>query len=317
MRCLWLEDGRLQLRTDVQAPIPGGDDVLVRVSRAGICGTDIALAEGLYAFNGILGHEFVGVVSDGPERLLGRRVVGEVNIACARCAFCLRGMKKHCVQRKALGIRSHNGAFAEYLVLPADNLHLVPETISDDAAVFTEPLAAALDVVEQVEISESERVLVVGDGRLGQLVCRVLALTGARVDVVGRHPRKLEKLAGIAAGAFVEGEFRARDYDVAVECSGKAGGLRVALDSIRSRGTLVLKSTFAYAAKIDMGKIVVEEIRIIGSRCGPFEKALALLESGRVDPLSLIDERYSLDDALRAFERSRKSGMLKLLIDVG
>lgn len=312
--CLWLQDGRLTLRTDLPAPVPAAGEVLVRVTRAGICGTDLALIDGMYGFRGIPGHEFVGVATGGPHGIRGRRVVGEINIGCGACPACRRGDRKHCDRRKALGIRNHHGAFAEYLVVPAENIHLVPDGLSDDAASFTEPLAAALDVLDKFDIELANRILVIGDGKLGQLVCRVLALTPAVVDVAGHHAEKLERLSGFAARTYINDDFEPASYDVVVECSGNATGLSGALAALRPRGTLIIKSTFSGAAAVDASRIVVDELRMTGSRCGPFRNALLLLEQGRVDPIPLIDARYALDDAVEAIAHSRKDGVLKVLL---
>lgn len=317
MKCLWLSSGALALRTDVAPPAPAAGEVAVRVLRAGICSTDAALIDGMYGFNGIPGHEFVGIATSGPSRLRGRRVVGEINIACGVCPACRRGARKHCRRRKALGIRNHHGAFAEHLVLPLENIYLVPDGVSDDAAVFTEPLAAALDVLEQIRLDPRDRVLVVGDGKLGQLVCRVLALTGARVDVAGRHSNKLARLDGIVNEIFCGPEFARGGYDVVIDCAGNPTGLAAGLDALRPRGTLVIKSTFPFNAEVDTSRVVVDELRLVGSRCGPFDKALSLLDQGRVDPLPLIDARYRLDDAVDAIKHSRERDVLKVLIDPG
>lgn len=316
MKALYLENGALRL-TKVAAPRAESGEALIEVLTAGICGTDAALVAGMYEFTGIPGHEFVGRVAAGPRVFQGQRVVGEINVACGRCEMCAAGWKKHCFHRTALGIRGRHGAFAEFLTLPLENLHRLPPGISDDAAVFTEPLAAALDVLAHTDIQKADRILVVGDGKLGQLVCRVLALEGARFDVIGRHRRKLEHLEGTAFQIIHGKAPPVAYYDVAVECSGNPAGLSTAMSALRPRGTLVLKSTSPCAAMPAAGKLVVDEIRLVGSRCGPFERALELLASGSVEVESLIDARYGLDDGVEAFERSRQSGVLKVLLDIG
>jgi threonine dehydrogenase-like Zn-dependent dehydrogenase len=317
VKALWLEDGALRLLDNLAVPEPGPGDALVRVITAGVCSTDTALMEGMYGFTGVPGHEFVGVVESGPAKLCGRRVVGEINIACGACSACQAGQRKHCESRSALGIRGHHGAFAEFLVLPAQNLHPVPDGVSTEAAAFTEPLAAALDVFERADVLETDRVLVVGDGKLAQLVCRVLALAGADVDVLGRHRRKLDRLEGIVATRFHDGSVKAGAYDLAVECTGSPSGLITALQSLRPRGTLVMKSTYPELAAVDGTRIVVDELRLVGSRCGPFTKALDLLENRQVDPTPLIDARYPLADAVEALRRSGERDVLKVLIDAG
>jgi len=215
--------------------------VRVRVLRAGVCGTDLALVDALYPFEGVPGHEFVGVVEEVPEFLQGRRVVGEINAACGHCPECLAGLAKHCRARTALGIRGRDGAFAEYLQLPAANLHPVPDGVSTDAAVFTEPLAAALDIVERLAPNPGERVLVVGVGRLGQLVCRALSASGTPVVALGRNPDKLARLEGIVAETLEAEDVEPRSFAMAVECTGDPSGLPIALGALRAQGTLVLK----------------------------------------------------------------------------
>jgi 2-desacetyl-2-hydroxyethyl bacteriochlorophyllide A dehydrogenase len=315
VKALWLDNGALRLAT-VARPEPQSGEVLVKVLKAGICGTDAALLGGMYEFSGIPGHEFVGKVAIGPGNLVGQRVVGEINVACGECSACLSGLGKHCSRRTALGIRGRNGAFAEFLALPLRNLHRVPPRISDDTAVFTEPLAAALDVLEHIDVKGCDRILVVGDGKLAQLVCRVLALEGAGVDVVGRHRRKLERLEG-ASRIFHAKPPPTRVYDVAVDCSGNPAALSAALHALRPRGTVVMKSTCATAATLDAAKLVVDELRLVGSRCGPFQPALELLAAGRVNPEPLVDGHYALEASMEALEHSRQPGVLKILLDIG
>ena len=316
MKALWLQEGRLRLRDDVGLSPGASHEACVRVVAAGVCGTDLALVDGLYPFEGVPGHEFVGIVEDGPGSLTGRRVVGEINAACGHCPECAAGTAKHCRARTALGIRGRNGAFAEYLQLPADNLHPVPDGVSTDAAVFTEPLAAALDIVERYPPDAGERVLVVGAGRLGQLVCRVLVASGAEVVVVGRNADKLARLEGIVAETTDAGTVEPRSFAMAVECTGNPAGLPVAIRALRPQGTLVLKSTYPEPLKIDMAPVVVDELRLVGSRCGPFDAALRLLEERRVDVESLIDARFPLTKGIEAFACSRRPGVLKVIVDV-
>jgi len=314
MKGLWLENQNLTLRRDLPLPEPPTGEALVRVLRAGICNTDLELLRGYYPYQGVLGHEFVGVVERGPDRLLNRRVVGEINAACGRCRFCNSGQPTHCENRTVLGIVNRNGAFAEYLTLPAANLHAIPESVPTDAATFTEPLAAALEIQEQVRISEGDRVLVIGDGKLGQLVAQTLALTGCDLLAIGRHREKLANLEarGIAVGfadLATPGQF-----DLAVECTGNPEGFAIARRSLRPRGTLVLKSTYAGDLTFDASSLVVDEITLIGSRCGPFAPALDLLARDRVDVQSLIQAHYPLEDGLAAFDRAQTKGTLKVLL---
>lgn len=316
VRALWLEARRLRLRDDVPVPDPPAGEALVRVIRAGICNTDLELTRGYYPFTGVPGHEFVGVVERGPDALVGRRTVGEINAVCGRCRACTRGRRSHCERRTVLGIVNRHGAFAEYLTLPIENLHPVPESVATDAAVFTEPLAAALEIQEQLAIGPGQRVLVVGDGKLGQLVAQTLGLTGCALTAVGRHDAKLALLAarGITTGP-PDGVERAA-FDVAVECTGNPEGFAVAQRAVRPRGTLVLKSTYAGALTFDASAVVVNELTLVGSRCGPFPPALRLLAERRVAVEPLIHARYPLTQALVAFDHAQRPGVLKVLVDV-
>ena len=314
MKGLWLEQQQLQLRADLPTPEPAEGEALVRVLCAGICNTDLELLRGYYPYAGIIGHEFVGIVEQGPASLINQRVVGEINATCGHCRYCQRDQPTHCENRTVLGIVNRNGAFADYLSLPVKNLHRVPDQVPTEAATFTEPLAAALEIQEQVEIAASAKVLVVGDGKLGQLVAQTLALTGCDLLMVGRHPEKLAMLAdrGIKTG-FADA-VNNRTYDVAVDCTGNPDGFAIALSALRPRGTLVLKSTYAGKLTVDASAIVVDEITIVGSRCGPFPAALDLLAQGQVDVQSLIQARYPLSAGLVAFEHAQQRGTLKVLI---
>jgi len=314
MRGLWLESGRLGLRDDI--PEPAGDrEVRVRVTKAGICSTDTALVNGLYPFTGVIGHEFVGVVENGLHDLNGKRVVGDINAACGNCKFCQDGMEKHCEKRTVLGIVGRDGAFAEYLSLPAKNLYTVPDSVTDDAAVFTEPLAAALEILEQIDMRSGDQVLVIGPGKLGQLIARVLHATGASVTVMGRSPEKLARLADLDVRK-ISSDSEATGFDIAVECTGNQEGFATALTALKPKGTLVLKSTYPGALTFDATPVVVDEIRIVGSRCGPFDKALKAMADGGIDPTGLIDARYALADGLAAFEHHARAGVLKVMLEM-
>ena len=285
----------------------------MRVLAAGICNTDLELVRGYYPYTGVPGHEFAGeVVSDGA--LAGRRVVGEINAVCGDCAACRAGRRSHCERRTVLGIVGRNGAFAEHLVLPVENLHPIPDGISTEAAVFTEPLAAALEIQEQVTVGPGMRVLVVGDGKLGQLVAQTLALTGCDLRVAGRHEGKLDLLRRRGIETVAADAIPAAAFDLAVECTGNPAGFGVVQRALRPRGTLVLKSTYADRLTLDASAVVVNELTLVGSRCGPFPKALALLAAGAVDVAPLVTARYPLDRALRAFDRARAPGTLKVLL---
>ncbi|MCX7592731.1 MAG: alcohol dehydrogenase catalytic domain-containing protein [Fischerella sp.] len=316
MKGLWLENKQLQLRTDIPIPEPPSGEALVRVLCAGICNTDLELTRGYYPYNGILGHEFVGVVEQGPLHLLKRRVVGEINAVCGQCRFCRSGNSTHCENRTVLGIVNRNGAFADYLCLPVENLHPVPEHVSTEVATFTEPVAAALEIQQQVTLRPDDRVLVVGDGKLGQLVAQTLALTGCDLLVIGRHRDKLANLEarGIKTG-FADAVTN-RTFDISVECTGNAQGFAIARYALRPRGTLVLKSTYAGKLSLDASSLVVDEIALVGSRCGPFPPALALLAEGKVDVQPLIHARYPLSEGLAAFAHAQTKGVLKVLLEM-
>lgn len=300
MRALWLEDRHLRLRDDLPRPANAGE-ALIRVLLAGICNTDIELTRGYYPFTGVPGHEFVGIVEDGPEPWQRKRVVGEINVACGSCEACRAGRRTHCENRTVLGIKARDGAFADYLTLPVENLHVVPDEITNEEAVFTEPLAAALEIQEQVRVTADDRVLVVGDGKLGQLIAQTLALTGCRLTVVGRS----------SAPPHSE------TFDVAVECTGNPDGFAIARQALRPRGTLVMKSTYAGNLTMNASSLVVDEITLVGSRCGPFPPALRLLAARAVDVQPLIHATYALEDAVTAFDQAQRRGALKVLVRMG
>ena len=316
MNGLWLADRTLSIKSDLPIPDLKPGEALVKVLRAGVCNTDLELMRGYYPYVGILGHEFVGVVEAGSELLMGQRVVGEINASCGQCEFCRRGIKTHCVDRTVLGIVNHHGAFAEYLALPIENLHCVPDEVSTDAATFTEPLAAALEILEQINITPNHRVVVIGDGKLGQLVAQAIATTNCDLLAIGRHSSKLQLLeqCGIAVG-FTDG-IQSRSYDIAIECTGNPDGFAIALDALKPRGTLVMKSTYAGNLSLDASRIVVDELQLIGSRCGPFAPALALLAQHKVQVLPMIQARFPLVDGLAAFDRASVKGTLKILLDI-
>jgi len=317
MKALWLENNQLQLRSDVPIPEPLPGEALVRVVRAGICNTDLELLRGYYPYTGILGHEFVGVVEQGPKQLVGVRVVGEINAVCGECRFCRSGQPTHCENRTVLGIVNRNGAFAEYLTLPIANLHPVPDNVPTDVATFTEPVAAALEIQQQVLVRPDDRVLVVGDGKLGQLVAQTLALTGCDLLVVGRHRNKLDYLAARGITTGLADVVTDRAFDLSVECTGNPEGFAIARRALRPRGTLVLKSTYAGHLTFDASSLVVDEITLIGSRCGPFPQALQVISQEQVDVKYLIQSHYPLDEAIAAFDRAQERGILKVLLEIG
>ncbi len=316
MRAL-VYDGELRLVEDYPRPVPPPGEALVRVQLAGICNTDLEIVRGYMGFQGVLGHEFVGVVEEcADESLVGQRVVGEINCYCGECPTCRAGAPTHCPNRTTLGIWGRDGALADYLSLPVANLHPVPEAVSDEAAVFVEPLAAALEILEQVQVKPTDRVVVLGDGKLGLLVAQVLGLTGCDLIVGGRHKEKLGILKRRGIDARLAGELPAEKADVVVDCTGHPSGFAAARGLVKPRGTLVLKSTFHGDVGVNLSTLVVDEITLVGSRCGPFAPALRLLERGLVDVESLISATYPLDAGLAAFERAQEKGTLKVILDV-
>ena len=316
MKGLWLENQHLELRNDIPIPAIASDEALVRVLRAGICNTDLELLRGYYPYQGVLGHEFVGIVEQGPANLLNQRVVGEINATCGNCHYCLTGQATNCENRTVLGIVNRNGAFAEYLALPVKNLYPVPDSVSTDAATFTEPIAAALEIQEQVTITPQMKVLVVGDGKLCQLVAQTLALTGCDLLAIGRHAEKLANLTAQNIPTGFAEDVTDRSFDIAVECTGNPDGFAIARRALRPRGILVLKSTYANQLSLDISSIVVDEITLIGSRCGPFSKALKLLAENKIEVHNLIQARYYLDEGLAAFKHAQKRGVLKVLLEI-
>ena len=314
MRALKL-NGVLEYLNNVPVPEADRDQALLRMIRAGICNTDLELAKGYMNFSGILGHEFVAMVEDGPHEWIGKRVVGEINVADGECEFCQRGIPSQCSNRVTVGIDRHDGAFADYMALSSTNLHVVPDNVTDDEAVFVEPLAAALQVLEAVHISPRDRVIVVGIGKLGSLVAQVLRLTGA--DVVGlvRREKQTRLLEKWGIPYAVREDLQDRSAQVVVDCTGTSDGFATSLDLVKPRGTIVLKSTYTGIPQADLTRIAVDEVRVIGSRCGPFDAALRLLDAGIVDVLSLIDARYPIEQSMEALEHAAQNGMLKVLLD--
>jgi threonine dehydrogenase-like Zn-dependent dehydrogenase len=313
MRALWLENNKISLR-DVSQPRKT-TEALIKIRKAGICSTDLELVKGYYPYTGILGHEFVGEVIEAEDASwIGQHVVGEINVVCNQCEQCLNGRSTHCENRTVLGIVNRDGTFAEFTNLPIPNLHRVPDSVPDEMAVFTEPLAAALEIQQQIQIRPADRVLLVGAGRLGQLIAQTLALTGCDLCVVARHAHQRNLLAARAIRVITEEEIQPWRWDVVVEATGSPAGFSLARQAVRPRGTLVLKSTYKGGLNVNFSAIVVDEINIIGSRCGPFEPALRLMESRQVDPTVLIADEFKLHDALKAFERAAEPGVLKVLV---
>jgi 2-desacetyl-2-hydroxyethyl bacteriochlorophyllide A dehydrogenase len=315
MRALVYRDSQLRFVPDAPLPQPNGDQLLLKIRQAGICNTDLEIVRGYMGFSGIPGHEFVAEVVEGASDWKGKRVVGEINAACRECDTCRRGVPSQCPHRTTVGIFNHDGAFADYMVLTVQNLYAVPESVSDSAAVFVEPLAAALQVIEAVHISPRDRVVLIGAGKLGMLVAQVLKLTGADLVVAVRRERQAKLLHQWGIRSVQRVELRDREAQVVVDCTGVPEGFADALNLVQPRGTIVLKSTYHGLPAADLTRVVVDEIRVVGSRCGPFDAALRLLENGQVDVESLIDARYPFEDALAAFEHAERAGVLKVLLE--
>jgi threonine dehydrogenase-like Zn-dependent dehydrogenase len=332
MRAIVCRGTELVLEHDYPHPTPVAGEALIRVMQVGICNTDLEIIRGYMDFQGVLGHEFVGVVEEiygdttlkQYRHLIGQRVVGEINAACHHtdCFYCKQDIPTHCPNRTVLGIVNRNGVFADYVMLPVENLHIVPENVSDEEAVFVEPLAANFEILEQAHLRPTQRIVIVGDGKMGQLAAQVLTLSGCEVMMIGKHEEKLALVEkrGVRthriedANTFaLENAVRA---DVVVECSGSAQGLEMALRLVRPRGTLILKSTVADKSTLHLAPIVIDEIRVQGSRCGPFPPALRALSQKLVDVSSLISARYTLNEGLTAFDYATQKRVLKVLVNV-
>ncbi len=309
-------DHTLRLETNYPIPKPPPGEALIRVTLAGICNTDLEITRGYMGFRGVLGHEFTGVVEQaGAREWVGRRVVGEINCYCGQCPTCRRGDVTHCPTRTTLGIGGRDGALADYCLLPVRNLHPLPDDVGDEQAVFVELLAAALEIAERVHIRPTDHVIVIGDGKLGILAAQALRLTGCKLEVVGRHSDKLAILEKQNIPTMLEADAPAgRQADVVVDCTGHPDGFALARRLVRPRGALILKSTFHGNNRINLSALVVDEVSLIGSRCGPFAPALRLLAQGLIETAPLIDATYSLDDGLAAFERAASRGALKVLV---
>lgn len=313
MKALVFDGGLRVVDSPMPAPAPG--EALVRVLSAGICNTDLEICRGYMGFTGVLGHEFVGMVEQSRDpSLLGRRVVGEINCVCHRCAWCRMEMPHHCAARTVLGISGRPGAFAEYVALPEENLHVVPGNIRDDVAVFTEPLAAAFRIPEQVPVTPGERVIVLGDGKLGQLCAQVLALSTKNVLCVGRHQWKLDLLSLRGVRGQLDDAPLEPGADLVVEATGRAGGLARALELVRPEGTVVLKSTVAETSPLNTSIPVINEVRLLGSRCGPFRPALEALARGAVEVRPMVTEAYDLREGAHAMTRAGDPGVMKVLL---
>jgi len=315
MQAVYLDRGKVETRRR-RRPRPAKGHALIRLLCGGICNTDLELKSGYYGFEGVPGHEFVGEVVEAESvEWIGRRVVGEINLDCGRCPWCRRGLSRHCPKRKVLGIVRHPGAFQEFFTLPERNLHAVPDSLEDESAVFTEPVAAACEILEQVTIPHGAPVAVMGDGKLGLLIAQVLRAGGADVRLFGRHDEKCAIAAAMGIPAEVTGaKGPRRAFDWVVEATGSRKGLRQAIAAARPRGTIVMKSTVHGDVRINTAPVIVDEITLVGSRCGPFEPALRLLAERMVQTAPLVSESWALTQAPQAFRRAAARGVLKVLL---
>ena len=314
MRAIVVDAGKANLREQPQ-PTPEQGEVLIRVNLAGICSTDLEIIKGYGRYRGVLGHEFVGTVTKGPSELTGKRVVGEINCVCGRCDMCSSGLANHCRLRTVVGISGRPGVFAEYVSLPAQNCLEVPENVTDEEAVFAEPLAAAFQVIQQVKIEPRMNVAVLGTGRLGLLVCQVLAERGCKLIAVGRNPTTLGLLDRKRIRTAMVNEIaQKQDHDLVVDCTGSPEGLPLAMQLVRPRGTVVMKTTCQADAAVDLTPLVVNEVTLLGSRCGPFGEGLNALSRKRIDVVSLITRRLPLSEGLKALELAAQPDQIKVLL---
>ena len=319
MKAITLDSRGLHYQPSLADPTPGQGEVLVDVRKAGICETDLQLAQGYMGFSGIPGHEFVGVARSG--QFAGQRVVGEINCNCGRCETCASGRPTHCPNRTVIGIDKHDGAFAETVAIPDSNLHTVPDNVTDDQAVFVEPLAAAFQILEQITVGNSDEIAILGDGRLGYLSAQVLALTSSRLTVFGKHGVKLLRFGhrGYQTVQIPTPDLRelpANAFDIVVDCTGSTTGLPMALHMVRPRGTVVLKTTVADQHQLSLASVVIDEIYLVGSRCGPFDKAIDALAENKIDVSDLVTNRFGLEDVDAAFDAAVDANSFKVLFEV-
>ncbi len=316
MNAIWLENEQLSLRTDLARPEPAPGEALIKVRLAGICSTDLELVQGYYPYRGIIGHEFVGQVVQAPghPEWYEKRVVGDINIACGTCQMCSSGKPHHCEKRKSLGISQKDGTFADYFTLPVENLYEVPENLSDEEAVFSEPIAAALEIQAQLQISPEDQVLVIGAGRLGLLIAFTLSLTGCDLSVVVRRERSYKILQAHHIQSIGVEDIGKHQADIVVEVTGSPDGFALACKAVRPAGAIVMKSTFKGVVPVNLSAIVVDEIRLIGSRCGSHPAAIRFLQKKTFDPCELIDRVYQLQEGRIAMKEAALPGVLKVLL---
>jgi len=310
-------NSKLEFLTNYPEPEIKKGEALVKVSRAGICNTDLEITRGYMGFRGIPGHEFVGVVEKcDSKKIVGKRVVGEINIGCNTCSYCRNQLQNHCPNRAVLGIMNKDGAFADYVTLPVSNLHIVPDSVSDDEAIFTEPLAAAFEIMEQIDIRPRDRVCVLGDGKLGLLVAQALSTTDCILVIVGHHRENLSIMEEFGIKTRLSSLFEESGFDIVVDCTGSRSGMETAMKIARPRGKIVLKTTVAKKSSFDLNQIVINELSVIGSRCGPFKPAIDAIKSRSVDLYPLISDIFSIDDGIRAFQTASRKGVLKVILKI-
>lgn len=311
-------DNGLRLDNNYPMPEPKKGEALIKVNTIGICNTDYEITLGYMGYKGILGHEFTGVVEKAENKdLIGKRVVGEINCGCGECEWCAQGLERHCFNRTTLGIWKREGCFAEYVSLPEKNLLVIPDNVSDEEAVFTEPLAAALEILEQVHIPPYKKVIVLGDGKLGLIIALALSAAGLDITLVGKHEEKLKIAAAQGVKTKLLSELKIeKAYDFVVEATGSISGFETSVALTKPRGTLILKSTIAASKEFNLAPIVVDEITIVGSRCGQFAPALRMLEQKRIDVKPLISDIFDIDASIAAFERNKEKSSVKVLVKV-
>ena len=315
MQAIGLDQKGIRFTENHPLPSLSDNEVMVDVIKAGICETDLQLARGYMGFQGVLGHEFVGIASSGKFR--GQRVVGEINCNCRNCCLCQSDLGNHCDQRTVIGILNHDGSFAEQVAIPESNLHLVPDTITDDQAVLIEPLAAALEIGTQIDLTKCQQAVILGDGRLANLCAQVIARQVTELTVVGKHSKKLSrfKKLGISTRSL-EGLDLNKTFDLVVDCTGSETGLPLALKLVKPRGTIVMKTTVAQQHNLSLAPIVIDEITLVGSRCGPFDLAIEMLKAGHLDLEGMITHRFPLRDAERAFAAAIAPDAFKVVFEI-
>lgn len=315
-------NNKLELKQDFEKPTPKENEALIKVKLVGICNTDYEITKGYMGYNGILGHEFVGVVEEinGEDKsLLGKRVVGEINLGCKNCDYCAKGLERHCPNRQTLGIFNKDGCFADYVTLPLSNLLEVNEKINNETAVFVEPLAAALEILEQLHIKPYEKVCVLGDGKLGLITALALNASNVDVTLVGKHQNKLDIAKEQNVKTMLLENLKQEDnksFDVVVEATGRVSGFETSLSLVKPRGVLVLKSTIATGKELNLAPIVIDEITVLGSRCGQFAPALRLMEKNVIDFSKLVSAKLSFDDAILGFEKNKEKNTIKILLEM-